>query len=44
VRRKPDVFFRIKMFAVEIASAIVFLVFLYTVTRLEIRHILGMIR
>ena len=32
------------MYAVEIASAIVFLVFLYVVTRLEIRHILRMIR
>jgi hypothetical protein len=31
------------MYAVEIASAIVFLVFLYAVVRLEIKHILGTI-
>jgi len=41
LQKKPDIFLRIKMWAVEIAGTTVFLVVLYVVTRSEIHHLLG---
>jgi hypothetical protein len=40
-RDKTDIFLRIKLYAVEIASTAVFLVFLYVAARHEITILLG---